>query len=442
MTNRDDDRNYRNDRNNDRDTRHDDDRWMNGREGWIGMSDRGNGMGGRGMSDRDRYGMDREGYGSMQGRGGWHDGRGMYDDMRSGSMHGDRDRSYGSYGQNRDMEDREGYGRNRDDRTHSMNRNQEGRGSANSYERGLGGMGAYNPDRERGNREGMGMGMRAEHRGYDQGGGYRTYGDYPTGRGGGATTAYSDRDMGNLERDPYGMGSTMRGSMGEQDYGRSRGYSEGYGGNSGQSYGGTSTAMQGGITGGMYRYGQDDQRLSMGRGQSGHMSQSGQMGQMSQGRHYGRGPKNYQRSDDRIREEVSEHLTYHHEIDATDIEVQVQNGEVTLTGTVTDRWQKRMAEDIAEEVRGVRDVHNHIRVQQNQNFSQGQAGSGTMIATPGHTGEMDVNDTGSNAGSSGSPLSTTAMSGGDSTNMTTTGTTMSSEPGDGSVSGNSTNNNR
>ena len=38
------------------------------------------------------------------------------------------------------------------------------------------------------------------------------------------------------------------------------------------------------------------------------------------------------------------------------------NGEVTLTGSVPDRHAKRLAEDLAEDVWGVRDVQNQIRV--------------------------------------------------------------------------------
>jgi osmotically-inducible protein OsmY len=76
----------------------------------------------------------------------------------------------------------------------------------------------------------------------------------------------------------------------------------------------------------------------------------------------GRGPKNYQRSDDRIREDVCERLTMDHDVDATEIEVQVQDGVVTLNGTVHERHAKRIAEDICESVRGVKDVQNHLRV--------------------------------------------------------------------------------
>ncbi|HYZ86711.1 MAG TPA: BON domain-containing protein [Bryobacteraceae bacterium] len=75
----------------------------------------------------------------------------------------------------------------------------------------------------------------------------------------------------------------------------------------------------------------------------------------------GRGPKGYQRSDDRIRDEVCECLTLDPDVDASDIEVLVVNGEVTLTGTVEDREQKRAAEEAADRVSGVRDVNNRLR---------------------------------------------------------------------------------
>jgi osmotically-inducible protein OsmY len=53
-------------------------------------------------------------------------------------------------------------------------------------------------------------------------------------------------------------------------------------------------------------------------------------------------------------------------MDASDIEVSVHDGEVTLTGTVLLKSWKRMAEDLADEVPGVREVHNQIRVKREQ----------------------------------------------------------------------------
>jgi hypothetical protein len=75
-----------------------------------------------------------------------------------------------------------------------------------------------------------------------------------------------------------------------------------------------------------------------------------------------RGPKNYRRSDIRIYEDVCDRIAEHPSIDASEVEVEVKDGEVTLKGTVEERWMKRLAEDIAEVIPGVQDVHNQIRV--------------------------------------------------------------------------------
>lgn len=76
----------------------------------------------------------------------------------------------------------------------------------------------------------------------------------------------------------------------------------------------------------------------------------------------GRGPKNYRRSDERIADEVNEALTEDELLDASEIEVSVENGEVTLNGTVDSRHAKRLAEDLAESCAGVVDVHNRLRI--------------------------------------------------------------------------------
>jgi osmotically-inducible protein OsmY len=78
--------------------------------------------------------------------------------------------------------------------------------------------------------------------------------------------------------------------------------------------------------------------------------------------HRGKGPKNYRRSDDRIREDIMDRLTDQWDVDASDIEVSVINSEVTLTGYVNERFQKRRAEEVAESVLGVMHVENRIRV--------------------------------------------------------------------------------
>jgi len=78
--------------------------------------------------------------------------------------------------------------------------------------------------------------------------------------------------------------------------------------------------------------------------------------------HSGKGPKGYTRSDDRIREDINDHLTRDWHVDASHIEATVKGCEVTLTGTVASRAQKRRAEDIAENVMGVKNVQNNLRV--------------------------------------------------------------------------------
>lgn len=80
------------------------------------------------------------------------------------------------------------------------------------------------------------------------------------------------------------------------------------------------------------------------------------------GPHRGRGPRGYVRSDERIGEDVNDRLAEDPYLDASNIEVQVAAGEVTLTGTVDDRTAKRRAEDDAEGVSGVKHVQNNLRI--------------------------------------------------------------------------------
>ena len=80
------------------------------------------------------------------------------------------------------------------------------------------------------------------------------------------------------------------------------------------------------------------------------------------GRFFGRGPKDYRRSDERIREEICDRLLTHPDIDASEIAIAVTNGIVALTGIVEDRHEKRLAEYIAEDALGVNDVENRLTV--------------------------------------------------------------------------------
>lgn len=119
--------------------------------------------------------------------------------------------------------------------------------------------------------------------------------------------------------------------------------------------------------------------------------------------HRGRGPKNYTRSDERIREDVNDRLSDDPHIDASDIEVSVSSCEVTLDGTVTERFAKRHAEDIAEMVSGVKHVQNNLRVSTPQRGIAGTMESDTgrrSSATSGAGGDTTPG-TGRTPGSSG-----------------------------------------
>ena len=80
------------------------------------------------------------------------------------------------------------------------------------------------------------------------------------------------------------------------------------------------------------------------------------------GEHFGRGPRGYQRSDAHIHEDVGQALADDGDLDASRIELSVHDAEVTLAGQVERRADKRRAEDLAGDVRGVHDVHNRLRV--------------------------------------------------------------------------------
>jgi hypothetical protein len=93
----------------------------------------------------------------------------------------------------------------------------------------------------------------------------------------------------------------------------------------------------------------------------------------------GAGPQNFQRSDERIKEDIHDRLTRHGHLDARNIQLQVNNGDVTLNGTVDSRQAKRTACDLAESVPGVKDVHNNLTIKQptGQQGQQGQQASQT-----------------------------------------------------------------
>ena len=76
----------------------------------------------------------------------------------------------------------------------------------------------------------------------------------------------------------------------------------------------------------------------------------------------GKGPKNYHRSYEKIKEEVCEALLWDPQVDATDIEVIVKENRVTLKGLVDSRHAKVRAEAVVDSIAGVEDVFNLLRI--------------------------------------------------------------------------------
>ena len=271
-----------------------------------------------GRGERDEEFRGTRGESEQFGRGYEESGRPGYSQQQRGfgpQSHGQGQRSFGS----------EGY----------PQENSRERSGPESYQqqglagRGYGQTGGYSEeggyDRERR------PGVQAE--------GYRRYGEsYGRGPEGmdQETGSYSGYGSGSPTYGPYGSGRSQEVGGNWQQSGGTRGY--------GSEFGRGSTDFGGGSSFG------ETQRP----GES-----------ATRGRFTGRGPKGYTRSDERIREDVSDRLEQHGEIDATEIEVRVSNGEVTLEGTVEDRRTKRLAEDIIETCPGVKQVHNRIRVQGN-----------------------------------------------------------------------------
>ena len=78
------------------------------------------------------------------------------------------------------------------------------------------------------------------------------------------------------------------------------------------------------------------------------------------------GPKNYARSDERIRELICERLTQDMSIDVSEVGVDVQGARVSLSGTVPERQMKHAIEDVVDNCWGVQDIENNIHVRSGQ----------------------------------------------------------------------------
>jgi osmotically-inducible protein OsmY len=316
--------------------------------------------------NRDRNWQERDQHQGGQGRrGGWQGG-GDYGQGERGQHHGAEDqRGGGSWDEGRESHGGWQSGSQGHQRGGEWSR--MGRYGEDGWQGGQGGMGGGG-----GGMGGMGGG------GGGMGGG--------TGRWGQGGNYRMDRDYGQSgSRGGYGGGSFGGGYegqgigrpfAGESIYGGSRGYG-GYGGSDygrGSSGSGGSYGQQQGDRGFWDRasdevsswFGDDEARRRRERDE-----------------HRGRGPKGYTRSDERIREDVNDRLTDDGWLDASDIEIQVSSAEVTLTGHVNSRDEKRRAEDIVEAVSGVKHVQNNLRVKDRTSSASQSSTSSTGSSTTG-----------------------------------------------------------
>jgi hypothetical protein len=175
----------------------------------------------------------------------------------------------------------------------------------------------------------------------------------------------------------------------------------GYGnqGYSGGSYGHKS-AMGGNYGYAGFNQGQYDEYDDTGHSNAGRREETSM--RMS---HAGRGSKNYKRSDERIEEDVHEALMRDAGVDATDIDVSVSNGEVTLSGEVDTRQARRRAEECIEGISGVRDIHNNLKAR--HGFAGNQSSSDRDVTQAAMRG-----DSGRSAKSTGSSGSRGSSKGG------------------------------
>jgi len=114
--------------------------------------------------------------------------------------------------------------------------------------------------------------------------------------------------------------------------------------------------------------------------------------QSSSSTRYPSGPKGYQRSDERIKEDVCDRLAAMGDLDSSDVEVAVAGGEVTLTGTVPVRAMKYRCEQTCELINGVKDIVNQIRVSdraRGSDSSRSQHGGHSSQSSSASTGASD-----------------------------------------------------
>jgi osmotically-inducible protein OsmY len=232
---------------------------------------------------------------------------------------------------------------------------------------------------------------------YGQGGGYGSrqgsYGQRGYGSAGQGNYGQRQGGYGQGGQGGYGPGTFGQGSYGQGNYGQGR-YGQGnYGQDSyGQDSSGQDSSGQDSYGQGHGRYGRHEQSwgsgsYGMGQGRYGQGGYGAEREGLGQGHGYGqgaysgsqrvrRGPKGYKRSDERLKEDISERLMNSVHIDAAEVSVEVQNGKVTLEGSVPERRMKHQIEDLVDNCPGVQDIDNRVRVARGESESESGTASG------------------------------------------------------------------
>jgi osmotically-inducible protein OsmY len=346
---------------------------------------------GQGWRDRDD---NESGYGGSSEQGRWGGGMQQSRDTASGSESrgGQGDYRRGGYemqggeygGSEGQFSQSGGYGEWAGDRGHQNWGGRSGGGGGQMSARGGFSSGA------------MGGGMSSGQQGGSYGG---DYGGQGYGSQGYGSQAYGGSQYGGPG---YGNQGYSGGGQGFGEQGGGQRYSGGqrYGGMDSGGYRDSDYLGRGSQRGGYGGPIDASGHGGTGYGSNEYGSSYGRSGSMGQGASQRRGPKGWQRTDERLKDDICERLYHTRHIDSSEVTVDVKDGKVTLEGTVPQRGMKHALEDLIDACPGVKDIDNRVRVSPEGGGSQSPMGPGTSSGVGGTSG--------STSGSSGTWGSTTS----------------------------------
>jgi len=113
-----------------------------------------------------------------------------------------------------------------------------------------------------------------------------------------------------------------------------------------------------------------------------------------------------------LKEDVCERLYHNHQIDSSDVTIDVKDGKVTLEGTVGDRSMRFAIEDLVDAVPGIKDIENRVRVEragpqfrsqgsENPSYSTSGSQSGTHATSGSQSGTASLSGSEQSTGSTG-----------------------------------------